>query len=79
MEELGSPGGSNGKESACNPGDLGSSAGSGRSPGEGNGYPTGVVLPGKFRGQRGLVGYSTWGHKESDKTEQLTLSLFHWF
>ena len=39
MEELGSPGGSNGKESACNPGDLGSIAGSGRPPGEGNGYP----------------------------------------
>ena len=39
MEELGSPGGSNGKESACNPGDLGLIAGSGRSPGEGNGYP----------------------------------------
>ena len=29
----------NGKESACNAGDLGSISGSGRSPGEGNGYP----------------------------------------
>ena len=26
--------------------------------------------------QRNLVGYSPWGHKESDTTEQLTLSLF---
>ena len=26
--------------------------------------------------QRSLVGYSPWGHKESDTTEQLTLSLF---
>ena len=33
------PGGSAGKESACNVGDLGSIPGSGRSPGEGNGYP----------------------------------------
>ena len=24
------------------------------------------------------MGYSSWGHKESDKTEQLTLSLFHY-
>ena len=34
-----SPGGSDGKESACNAGDLGLSPGSGRSPGEGNGNP----------------------------------------
>ena len=32
-------GGSDGKESACNPGDPDSILGSGRSPGEGNGYP----------------------------------------
>ena len=35
----GFPGGSDGKESACNVGDLGSIPGSGRSPGEGNGNP----------------------------------------
>ena len=33
------PGGSDGKESACNAGDPGSTPGSGRSPGEENGYP----------------------------------------
>ena len=33
------PGGSDGKESACNAGDLGSVPGSGRSPGEGHGNP----------------------------------------
>ena len=33
------PGGSDGKESACNTGDLGSVPGLGRSPGEGNSYP----------------------------------------
>ena len=36
---LGFPGGSAGKESACNAGDLGSIPGWGRSPGEGIGYP----------------------------------------
>ena len=36
---LGFPGGSDGKESTCNAGDLGSIPGSGRSPGEGKGYP----------------------------------------
>ena len=35
----GFPGGSDGKESACNAGDLGSIPGSERSPGEGNGNP----------------------------------------
>ena len=34
-----------------------------------------VLLLGEFHGQRGLTGYSPWGHKESDKAEQLTLSL----
>ena len=33
------PGGSNGKESACNAGDTGSIPGLGKSSGEGNGYP----------------------------------------
>ena len=36
---LGFPGGSAGKESACNVGDLGSIPGLGRSPGGGHGYP----------------------------------------
>ena len=36
---LGFPGGSAGKECACNVGDLGSIPGLGRSPGEGKGYP----------------------------------------
>ena len=37
--EQGFPGGSDGKQSDCSAGDLGSIPGSGRSPGEGNGYP----------------------------------------
>ena len=36
---LGFPGGSAGKEFACNVGDLGSIPGLGRAPGEGKGYP----------------------------------------
>ena len=36
---MGFPGGSAGKESACNVGDLGSILELERSPGEGNGYP----------------------------------------
>ena len=34
-----------------------------------------VFLPGEFCGQRSLAGHSPWGHKESDATEQRTLSL----
>ena len=33
--------------------------------------PTPVLLPGKFHGRRSLVGYSSWGRKESDTTEWL--------
>ena len=33
--------------------------------------PTPVFLPGKSHGGKGLVGYSPWGHKESDTTELL--------
>ena len=36
---MGFPGGSDDKETACNAGDLDSIPGSGRSSGEGNGYP----------------------------------------
>ena len=42
--------------------------------------PTPVLLPGESHGQRSLVGYSPWGSKESDTTEQLHfhfLSLSH--
>ena len=38
-QDSGFPGGSDGKESACNAGDLGLIPGLGRSPGEGKGYP----------------------------------------
>ena len=39
-------------------------------PGEGNGNPLQYLfLPGEFKGQRSLEGYSQWGHKELDTTE----------
>ena len=38
-------------------------------PGEGKWQPTAVSLPGEFHGQRSLVDYSPWGHKESDMAE----------
>ena len=33
------------------------------------------ILAREFHGQRSLLGYSPWGLKESDRTEQLTLRL----
>ena len=34
-----------------------------------------VILPGELHGQKSLAGYSPWGRKELDTTEQLTLPL----
>ena len=47
---MGFPGGSDGKESACNAGDIGSIPGLGRYPGEGERLPTPVFWPGEFHG-----------------------------
>ena len=49
---------SEGKEPACHAGGQGSTPGSGRSPGERNGNPTPVSLPGKSHQQRSLGGYN---------------------
>ena len=35
--------------------------------------PTLVFLPGQSHGQKSLVGYSPWGHKELDTTERLSM------
>ena len=69
---MGFPGSSKGKERAHKAGDPGWIPGSGRSPGEVNAAHF-MFLPGEFHGQRSLVGYSSWGRKDSDTTEQLTL------
>ena len=80
---MGFPGGSDRKVSACNAGDLGSILGLERSPGEGNGNPPQysclensvdrgpVFLPGESNGQGS---HGPQGCKELDTTEQLTLS-----
>ena len=57
-------GGSDSKESARNAGDPGSIPGSGK-------IPQSATHMGST-GQRILMGYSPWGHKDSDMTEQLT-------
>ena len=56
---LGFPGGSDGKEFACNVAD----------PVLREWLPIPIFSPGKFHRQRSLEGYSLWGHKESDTTE----------
>ena len=107
LRTVGFPGGSDGKESTCNAGDLGLIPGLGKSAGEWIGYPlqcswaspvaqlvknlpamretwvrslgwedplekgkAPVFWPGESHGL-----YSPWGHKESDTTEPLSLSL----
>ena len=64
-----------GKESTCYAEDLGLIPGSGRSPGEGNGNPFKYSCLEKSMDRGSWKGYSPWGHKESQTTEQLTLSL----
>ena len=70
LESHSFPSGSDGKESACNAGDLGSIPELGRSLEKGM-ATTPVFLSGEFHGQRSLVGYRPWGHKESDTTKGL--------
>ena len=59
-EELGFPGGSDGKESACSAGDLGSFSGLGRSPAAGLGNPLQYFCLENPHGQRSLVGFGPW-------------------
>ena len=47
----------------------GLSPGLGRSPGERNGNPLQLFVPGEVHGQRSPVGYSPWGCKELDMIE----------
>ena len=54
----GFPGGSDGKESTCNAGDLGLIPGLGRSPGGGHGNPLQYSSLKNPHGQRSLAGYS---------------------
>ena len=66
---MGFPGGSDSKESAFDAGNTGSISGSGRPPGEGNGYPLQYSCLENPHGQRSLAAYSPRGLKELDTTE----------
>ena len=74
--------GSDDKESACNAGNLFMRPihefhpWVGKLPWRREWLSTSVFLPEEFHGPRSLMGYSPWGHKESDTTERLTCSLF---
>ena len=72
LEVEGFPGGSAGKESTCNVGDLGLIPGLGRSPGEGKGY---LLQYSGLENSSDCI--SPWGLKELDKTEQLTFFTFN--
>ena len=65
---MGFHGGSDSRESTCKAANMGFIPGLGRSLSERNGYPF-QYLPGEFHGQRSLVGYSPWDHKEVGITE----------
>ena len=69
---LGFPGGSDGKESTCNVGDMGSIPGLGNSPGGGHGKPLQYSCLENPHGQRSLMGFCPQACKEYDMTEQLS-------
>ena len=72
----GFPGGSTGKESACNVRDLGSIPGLGRSPGGGHVNPLQCSFLENPMDRGAMVGYSPWGRKDSDTTEQLSMHVY---
>ena len=59
------------KQSACNAGDWGLIPGLGRSPRKGNGNPLQYSC---LENSMDHISYSSWGGKELDMTEQLSLS-----
>ena len=65
------PGGSDGKESTCNTGDLGSFPGLGRSPGGGNGYHSSILAL-RIPMDRGAWRATVHGVAEGEATERLS-------
>ena len=59
-------------ESTCSVGDLGLIPGQGKTPRGVHDNPLQYSCLENSHGQRSLVGYSPWGHTESDMTEQLS-------
>ena len=68
------PGGSDGKETACNAGDPGLIPGLGRSLGEGNGSPLQYSCMENSMERGAWQAIVQWGHKELDTTERLSLT-----
>ena len=68
----GFPGGSDKKESACNEGDLGSTPGSGRFPGEGNSYLLQYYSCLENPMDKGAWRAGPWGRQQSDAAEWVT-------
>ena len=73
----GLPGGSDGKASACNAGDLGFDPWVEKIPWRRKWQPTPVLLPGKLHGQRSLVGY--WGSQRVGHDWVTSLSFLSFF
>ena len=71
--------GSDGKKYAGNVGHMGSTSRSKRFPGEGNDYPLQYSCLENPMDREAWWATVPWGCKESDMTEQLTLSLFTFF
>ena len=65
---MGFPGGSVVKNPAANAGDTGLIPGLGRFLEKKMATHPSILQPGKLHGQRSVVGYSLWVHKESDMT-----------
>ena len=61
------------KNPSANAGAASSICGLGRTPGDGNGNPLQCSCLEKSHAQRSLEGYGSYGHKESDTTEQLSM------
>ena len=73
---LGFPGDSDGKESACNVGNLGLIPGLGRSPGGGRGNPRQYSCLENLHGQRSLKGYSPWVAKSQTRLSDQALKFY---
>ena len=69
---LGFPGVSESNESACNAEEPSSIPGSGRSPGEGNGYPLQYSC---LENSMDRGAWQVWGRKESDLTKRVPIEL----
>ena len=65
------------KNLPANAGDVGSMSRLGRFTWRRKWQPIPVFLPGKSHGQRSLIDYSPWGHKELNMTERITHTQTH--